>query len=222
MDARRRPGAGVLPPPGGAHPTKPKKADPSPTATRLSAEEVCRDYAPRVYRMARRMVRSEVDAEDLTQDVLLKVVRNLPAFRGESALPTWLHRITVNTALSHRRKHVARRRQQTHSLDDPQLAEARAQGPQEQLLGRETRQLIDRAIAALPAACRSVFVLADVEELPNAVIAERLGLSLPAVKSRLHRARRILRRTLARHFEPPFSGVQGRFSAAEKRQSLRA
>ncbi len=74
----------------------------------LSAERIYHDYAPRVYNVARRMVRSDADAEDVTQDVLLKVLRKLPTFRGESALPTWLHRVTVNTALSHRRKRAVR------------------------------------------------------------------------------------------------------------------
>ena len=61
-----------------------------------------------VYNIARRMVRSDVDAEDVTQDVLLQVVRKLPTFRGDSAFPTWLHRVTVNAALSHRRKRAVR------------------------------------------------------------------------------------------------------------------
>src|SRR5215469_5038339 len=69
----------------------------------LTAERINHAYAPRVYNMARRMVRTDADAEDVTQDVLLQVVRKLPTFRGESALPTWLHRVTLNTAISHRR-----------------------------------------------------------------------------------------------------------------------
>src|SRR6188472_1423919 len=75
---------------------------------KLSAEQVYHDYAPRVYNMARRMVASDVDAEDVTQDVLLQVVRKLPSFRGDSAFPTWLHRVTVNAALTHRRRQAAR------------------------------------------------------------------------------------------------------------------
>src|SRR5258708_24567201 len=82
----------------------------------LSAEQVYHDYAPRVYNMARRMVRNDVDAEDVTQDVLLQVVRKLPTFRGESAFPTWLHRVTVNAALSHRRKRAVR---EEHRVDAP-------------------------------------------------------------------------------------------------------
>src|SRR3954447_18669401 len=74
----------------------------------LTAERVYHDYAPRVYNMARRMVSNEKDAEDVTQEVFLQVVRKLPSFRGESAFPTWLHRVTVNAALAHRRKQAVR------------------------------------------------------------------------------------------------------------------
>src|SRR5437870_11538393 len=74
----------------------------------LTAERVYHDYAPRVYNMARRMLSNEKDAEDVTQEVFLQVVRKLPTFRGESAFPTWLHRVTVNAALAHRRKQAAR------------------------------------------------------------------------------------------------------------------
>src|SRR5471030_2895819 len=88
----------------GAEPGPQENLSPFP----LSAEQVFHDYAPRVYNMARRMVRSDADAEDVTQDVLLQVVRKLPTFRGESAFPTWLHRVTVNAALSHRRKRAVR------------------------------------------------------------------------------------------------------------------
>src|SRR3954471_8414330 len=82
----------------------------------LSAEQVYHDYAPRVYSVARRMVASDFDAEDVTQDVLLQVVRKLPTFRGESSFPTWLHRVTVNAALSHRRRQAVRE-ERRHSLD---------------------------------------------------------------------------------------------------------
>src|SRR3974377_580425 len=69
----------------------------------LTAEQVFNDYAPRVYNLARRMLGNDADAEDVTQDVLLQVVRKLDSFRGESAFPTWLHRVTVNAALNNTR-----------------------------------------------------------------------------------------------------------------------
>jgi len=154
------------------------------------------------------MVSSDTDAEDVMQDVLLQVIRKLPTFRGDAAFPTWLHRVTVNTALSHRRRQAVR---QEHGLDRSLEACASSDSttpasrntppPAEQLECRETRVLLDRAIASLPELYREVFVLADVEGLPNAEIGQQLGMSLPAVKSRLHRARAMLRESLAPHFD---------------------
>jgi RNA polymerase sigma-70 factor (ECF subfamily) len=175
----------------------------------LSAEQIYHDYAPRVYNMARRMVRSDADAEDVTQDVLLKVVRKLPTFRGESALPTWLHRVTINTALSHRRKLAVREGRRARDPFDTIVADEvapvagwdGASAPEAQLFSRETRSSIERAIAGLPTLYRGVFLLADVEGLANADIADRLGLSLAAVKSRLHRARQLMRVALAPHLQ---------------------
>ena len=171
----------------------------------LTVEQIYHDYAPRVYNMARRMVRTDADAEDVMQDVLLKVVRKLPTFRGASALPTWLHRVTVNTALSHRRKLAVREERRARDPFETIVAEeaepSGATSPEAQLVNRETHALIERAIANLPPLYRNVFLLADVEGLPNADIAERLGLSLAAVKSRLHRARHLMRDALAPHFD---------------------
>src|SRR5438128_6298995 len=82
----------------------------------LTPDQVFRDYAPRVYNLARRMLGNPADAEDVTQDVLLQVVRKLDTFRGESAFPTWLHRVTVNAALAHRRKRAGRLE---HEVPDP-------------------------------------------------------------------------------------------------------
>ncbi|HWG43378.1 MAG TPA: sigma-70 family RNA polymerase sigma factor [Gemmataceae bacterium] len=201
MDAMRGTGAGLVPASGDDCPT-------STDSVSLSAEQIYHDYAPRVYNMARRMVRSDADAEDVTQDVLLQVVRKLPTFRGESALPTWLHRVTVNTAISHRRRRAVREDRRSRDPFDIVLADEPApdtgwdgaSAPEAHLLSRESRALIERAIAGLPSIYRTVFVLADVEGLPNSEIADRLDLSLPAIKSRLHRARQLMRDTLAPHF----------------------
>jgi RNA polymerase sigma-70 factor (ECF subfamily) len=196
MDVKGRTRPGVTPGPQGPR-------FPAP----LSAEQVYRDYATRVYHTARRMLRSDLDAEDVTQDVLLQVVRNLPTFRGESAFPTWLHRVTVNAALLHRRREARTERTVRETLDDlpgetgPQAAgRGWLRGPVSQLVERETRLLLDRAIAGLPDGYRQVLVGADIEGLPNQEVADRLGLSLPALKSRLHRARLMLRDALEPHF----------------------
>src|SRR5260370_11587918 len=86
----------------------------SPAA--LTPDQVFRDYAPRVYNLARRMLGNDADAEDVTQDVLLQVVRKLDTFRGESPFPTCLHRVTVNAALANRRKRATR---DQHTVRDP-------------------------------------------------------------------------------------------------------
>jgi RNA polymerase sigma-70 factor (ECF subfamily) len=201
MDARKILGTG---PSRGAGPVEYLSTSPAP----LSAEQVYHDYAPRVYNMARRMVASDVDAEDVTQDVLLQVVRKLPSFRGESAFPTWLHRVTVNAALSHRRREAGRQESALplslpgHGEDGSfEAPDERAPGPDAEMLERECKQLVEEAIDALPDSYRVVFVLADVEGLTGAEVARRLGMSLPAVKSRLHRARLMLRDALAPHFD---------------------
>ena len=185
------------------------EAKAAPNGSKPTVDQVVREHAPIIYSLARRMLGNEADAEDVTQDVLLQVVRKLDTFRGEAALPTWLHRITVNAALAHRRKRAVR---EEHRVADP-LDHFGEEGshpgpvrqwsvrPDQALLDRETRNLIERAIQELPPVYRDVYVLADVEGVSNAEIADMLGLSVPAVKSRLHRARLLMRDALARHFE---------------------
>lgn len=175
----------------------------------LTPERVFRDYAPRVYNLARRMLGNDADAEDVTQDVLLQVVRKLDTFRGEAALPTWLHRVTVNAALAARRKRARRDEGRVHDPLDSFTDDGQHAGyvrpwprlPEALVLDREQKQLIEAGIASLPEMYRDVFVLADVEHLPNAEIADLLDLSVPAVKSRLHRARLMMRDALSRHYE---------------------
>jgi RNA polymerase sigma-70 factor, ECF subfamily len=174
-----------------------------------TVEQVFRDYAPRIYNLALRMLGNEADAEDVTQDVLLQLVRKLDTFRGESAFPTWLHRITVNAALAYRRKRASREQHHVHDPLDSFLDEGKHAAPvrnwwiqpDKVAVDRETQGLIEKAIAALPEIYRDVYVLADVEGLANSQIADMLGLSVSAVKSRLHRARLLMRNALAPHFE---------------------
>src|SRR5260370_33707412 len=174
-----------------------------------TVEEVFRNYAPRIYNVARRMLGNDADAEDVTQDVLLQLVRKLGTFRGESAFPTWLHRVTVNAALANRRKRASHEEHRVHDPldsffeDGSHAAPVRkwSVAPEQGALDRETREHIEKAIAQLPEIYRDVYVLADVEQLPNAEIAGMLGFSVPAVKSRLHRARLLMRNALAPYFD---------------------
>src|SRR5947209_7848277 len=94
-----------------------------PNGPPLTAEQVFTKYAPRVYNLARRMLGNDADAEDVTQDVLLQVVRKLNTFRGEANLSTWLHRVTVNAALTHRRKQARRKEHETHESPDQALTD---------------------------------------------------------------------------------------------------
>jgi RNA polymerase sigma-70 factor (ECF subfamily) len=179
------------------------------TAPPLTAEQVFRDHAPRVYNLARRMLGNDADAEDVTQDVLLQVVRKLDTFRGDSNLTTWLHRVTVNAALAHRRKRANREHREipdplelfTENGRHARAVRPWSVTPDHLAQKRETTELIEKAILDLPELYRDVYVLADVEGLPNQDIGDILELSLPAVKSRLHRGRLLMRHALAPHFE---------------------
>ncbi len=175
-----------------------------------TAEHLFRDYAPRVYRLARHLVGNDADAEDVTQDVFVQVLRKLPTFRAEAALPTWLYRVAVNAALACRRRRAAQTRHQV-SGDPTDLAadgrhlvlgQDRANRPLDGAVDHEQHQLIAEAVARLPEEYRDVYVLADLEDLSCPQIAEIFGLSTAAVKSRLHRARLCMRRALAPYFAP--------------------
>ncbi len=185
-------------------------SDPAPSESdAVTPEMVFREYAPRIYHIARRMLGNDADAEDVTQDVLLQVIRKLDTFRGDAQLTTWLHRVTVNAALAYRQKRATRQNRETSEAADDVLESAPNTaaikrwnvGPDEPVLAAEQAEVIEKAIADLPAPFRDVYVLADVEGLPNSEIADMLGLTVPAVKSRLHRARLRMRDSLAPHFE---------------------
>src|ERR1700709_1718380 len=133
----------------------------------LTAEQVYLKFGPRVYNMARRMVSNEMDAEDVAQDVFMQIVRKLPTFRGESAFPTWLHRVTVNAALAQRRKRALRDTRQVSDPLEDVSDEHRMVRPDDCLLDEEQRRLIEQAIASLPDLYRDVLVLSDLEEMPN-------------------------------------------------------
>jgi RNA polymerase sigma-70 factor (ECF subfamily) len=178
---------------------------------------VFRRHAPRIYTLARRVLGNEADAEDVVQEVLLQVVRKLDTFGGRAALTTWLYRVTVNCALLHRRKNATRAAREVRaSLEllaeqarTPAGAPERGPRPEQAALGRELQRQVERAVERLPEAYRDAFVLAEVEGLPAAQVARALGLSLPAVKSRLHRARLRVRRALAPYVEEGQQAVRG-------------
>lgn len=174
-------------------------------------------YATRVYRVAYGITRSAADAEEVVQDVFLTLFRKIGAFEGRAALGTWLYRVATNAALLRRR---GKRHELEVKLEDV-LPTFREDGhregdraflladwsdsPEQALLSRETRAIVNRAVDALPEHYRAVLVLRDVEGLSNEEVAVALGESIASVKSRLHRARMAVRERLTRHFEPPGS-----------------
>lgn len=128
-------------------------------------------------------------------------MRKLPTFRGDSSLATWLHRVAVNEALAFRRRRATRRNREVletlaaleHENDK---GPSHLQDPVDLAIAEETRERITRAAQQLPEPYREVFALSDLQELSNPEIAERLQISLSVVKSRLHRARSLLRESL--------------------------
>jgi RNA polymerase sigma-70 factor, ECF subfamily len=170
-----------------------------------AAERLVTTYSDRAYRLAMRITGSEQDAEEAVQDAFWIVVRKIDTFRGESAFGSWLYRIVANAAYQKRRGRPGRGRDL--SLDEvlPSFdAHGRHVGPMADWSARvddpsiqtELRVALTSAIDQLPPIARTVLVLRDVEGLSNHEIAEALGLSIPIVKSRVHRARLFLRKLL--------------------------
>lgn len=183
--------------------------DSTPTGPPLTADRIFREHAPRIFQLAKRMLGNDADAEDVTQDVLVQVIRKLDTFRGDAAVGTWLHRVTVNAALTHRQKRATRQAREANDPMDRFLEDGHHAGPvhswgvdpERPVLEAEQHERIEAAVAKMPESYRDVYVLADIEQLPNAEIAGILGLSVAAVKSRLHRGRVWMRDELAPYFE---------------------
>lgn len=185
-------------------PVAPGAAHPEPPLLRVpSLEEIIDRYGPMISHLARRLLGNEADAEDVTQDILLQVMQKRTTFRGAAAFSTWLYQVAVHAALAYRRMRALREMSRfTEPAGDFDEAGQRwVPGPEQLVLEREAHQVIEDAVAALPAAYRDVFVLADIEELSMVKIADLLGLSIPTVKSRLHRARLMLRQALSPYFK---------------------
>ncbi len=180
----------------------------------FALEKLMERYAARVYRLVYAITRNGGDTEEVVQDVFLNVFRKINAFEGRAALGTWLYRVAMNAALNKRRGKQA---EVEVSLEDC-LPTFRADGhrdgdhtflladwsptPEEELLSREGRAALTRAIEALPDRYRAVLVLRDVDGLSNEEASEVLGESVASVKSRLHRARMALREQMTRIHGP--------------------
>ena len=143
-----------------------------------------RRHNPRVFRLALRLLANQADAEDVTQEAWVRAMQRLDSYQGNSLLGTWLCGFVVNVA----REQLSRRREWSEWEDD--IADATVADP-------TARMDIERAMATLPARCRAVFLLHDVEGFTHEEIAEQLGCTAGTSKTQLFRARRVLRRVLA-------------------------
>lgn len=153
-------------------------------------EKIYRSYSGRVYAICIRLSGNPGKAEDLTQDVFLRVWQRLDTFKGQSAFSSWLYRLTVNIAIDRIRWEQRRTKLE---IGDEKLESIPA--PERQS-SPETRMSLDAAIATLPHGARVAFVLHDIEGYKHEEIAEMTGLAVGTSKAQLHRARKLLRRVL--------------------------
>jgi RNA polymerase sigma-70 factor (ECF subfamily) len=172
-------------------------------------ESLVTRYESKVYRLAIRMLRNPQDAEDALQETFLQVHRGLPGFEGRSAFSTWLFRLATNVCLM-KIRHRETEPSKLLPLEDylprhengevPQMVDWTIR-PEEALLSKESREKMMEALEKIPPEYRAVFILRDMEGFSNGETGESLGISVAAVKSRLHRARLALRGLLSNYFE---------------------
>ena len=173
-------------------------------------EELVDRYEDKIFRLAFRFVRNETEAKEIVQDTFLLVWRKLDTFKGDSQFGSWLYRVATNTALMRLR---AQRRHPEISTEElpvdyldnygqlPAAGENWAKRPDDELQSDELRQRIQKAVDELPDIYRTVFLIRDVEGLSTEETAEVLEISIPTVKTRLHRARLALRDAITRYFD---------------------
>jgi RNA polymerase sigma-70 factor (ECF subfamily) len=173
-------------------------------------EELVDRYEDKIFRLAFRFVRNETEAKEIVQDTFLLVWRKLDTFKGDSQFGSWLYRVATNTALMRLR---AQRRHPEISTEElpidyldnygqlPPAGENWAKRPDDELQSDELRRRIQKAVDELPEIYRTVFIIRDVEGLSTEETAEVLEISIPTVKTRLHRARLALRDAITRYFD---------------------
>ena len=173
-----------------------------------AVRELAVRYGPRIQQLAMRHMKNREDAEEVTQDVLLKVHRKIHAFRGDAALSSWIYRITFNTAMSRLRQNRAARAaaqerdrvealletgEQVRTLSEPADW---SWMPDEHVMRAQLREALAAAVAELPEIYRAPVVLRDIEGLTTEEASSRLKVKDQTLKSRLHRGRLMLREKL--------------------------
>ncbi len=173
-------------------------------ADHAAFERLMRQHNGKLFRIARSILRDDADAEDALQDAYLDAYRHITSFRGGSRLSTWLTRIVINHSLMRLRKDRRNRRFvpfPEQGQTEPAMPEPRdeqAEPPDGAAFRAELRRLIERRIDELPAGFRTVLVMRDLEEMSSQEIAECLAIPAATVRTRLFRARAMLRASLTR------------------------
>jgi len=174
-----------------------------------SFERLATLFQKKIYALSFNLTRNAMDSEDVTQEVLLTLFKKIHTFQGKSAFSSWVYRITLNASYMKLR---SRKKDQSISIEEL-LPSFNGSGFQQEkiqdwsenteslLFDNETRETIQKAVDLLPDKEKVVFLLRDVEGLSTEKVSEILELTIPAVKSRLHRARLFLRKKLANYFE---------------------
>lgn len=173
-------------------------------------EELISRYESKVFNLAMRFTRNQEDAEEVVQDVFTTLYKKIDGFQGKSAFSSWLYRIVVNAAFMKLRK----RRQNTAVYIEDLVQEQKIDHDSFYIcrsdsitINREVREMLINAINRLPEQYRNVFVLRDIDGLSNEEVSQILTLSIPAVKSRLHRSRLMLRRKLVRLYRDLYGSL---------------
>jgi RNA polymerase sigma-70 factor, ECF subfamily len=165
-------------------------------------EQLLKRHQAQVYRFGLKMCRDPDDAQDVLQDTLLAMARGIREFRGSASLSTWLYTVARSFCIKKRRKsqfapdHIETLDTSVQAVPEAEPASP-SQGPDDAFLSRQVESALEQAIAALEPASREVLILRDMEGLTAAEVAEVLGIGVPAVKSRLHRARVAVRARIA-------------------------
>ncbi|MCH8157256.1 MAG: sigma-70 family RNA polymerase sigma factor [Nitrospinae bacterium] len=172
-------------------------------------DKLAKLYQKKIYALSFNLTRNVMDSEDVTQEVLLTLFKKIHTFQGKSAFSSWVYRITLNATYMKLR---SKKKEQSVSIEEllPSFNGAGfhrekiqdwSENTESLLFANETRETIQKAVDLLPDKEKIVFLLRDVEGLSTEKVSEILELTVPAVKSRLHRARLFLRKKLSHYFE---------------------
>ena len=164
--------------------------------------QVVEQYTDHAYNLAYRILHDPADADDVVQDAFLSAYRARDRFRGDAEVTTWLHRIVVNAALQRIRRERRPREMAQSGVEEIEVPDW-TPGPEESTLNSELRDKLEEALASLPDDMRAAVVLRDVEQLSAAEAAAVVGVSVSALKARLHRGRVALRDHLSRYVSLP-------------------